>query len=202
MCLELVSPHARGMLDWVDTAGNHAGTWTILVRAAGSGAVQSRYARELGSAVTWTIHQDAEARAWSDVVDFPSAIAKRQHNALVLQVAVPLDAVARAVEAAEAAALEQNFICASVGRIGVGTLLFVMVPLVTDPPAAMQYVNAVSSLRGRLVKDSSAVVLRCPTEAKRHFSVWGTSPTDWVAMQMAKRALDPKYTLNRGRFLL
>ena len=46
-----------------------------------------------------------------------------------------------------------------------------------------------------------AVVLRCPLEAKQHFSVWGTSPTDLDAMRAIKSAMDERDILNRGRFL-
>jgi hypothetical protein len=89
-----------------------------------------------------------------------------------------------------------------VGRAGAGALLIAFVPVVVDPPAVIQYVNTVSSLRASLPRDGSAVVLRCPVEAKRHFSVWGTSPTDLDCMRAVKRALDPNNILNRGRFVI
>jgi hypothetical protein len=75
-----------------------------------------------------------------------------------------------------------------------------MVPLSVDPPSAMQYANAASALRSELPADSTAVVLRCPTEAKRHFDVWGTPSCDLASMRAVKRAMDPKNILNRGRF--
>ncbi|HJX00017.1 MAG TPA: FAD-linked oxidase C-terminal domain-containing protein, partial [Terriglobales bacterium] len=56
--------------------------------------------------------------------------------------------------------------------------------------------------RSRLSKASSAVVMRCPREAKPHFDVWGSTPTDLELMQKVKRALDPQGILNRGRFLV
>jgi FAD/FMN-containing dehydrogenase len=67
----------------------------------------------------------------------------------------------------------------------------------------MQYANAASEFRGQLPEEqASAVVLRCPQEAKPHFSLWGTSPTDLEAMRMVKAALDPGNLLNRGRFMV
>jgi glycolate oxidase FAD binding subunit len=75
------------------------------------------------------------------------------------------------------------------------------IPLAIDPPAVTQFAGAASAFRARLPKDSSAVVLRCPKEAKQHFDIWGSTPTDIALMQEVKRALDPKGILNRGRFL-
>jgi FAD/FMN-containing dehydrogenase len=49
---------------------------------------------------------------------------------------------------------------------------------------------------------SSAEVAYCPTEAKLHFDVWGTTPTDVNMMRAVKRAIDPKNILNRGRFIV
>jgi hypothetical protein len=105
------------------------------------------------------------------------------------------------LEAAERAAMDNNFVCAVTGRIGLGALLLGFMPIAVDPPAATQYVNAVSFLRGAVPRDGSAIVLRCPVEAKRHFSVWGSTPNDVETMKTIKRAFDDKDILNRGRFL-
>jgi FAD/FMN-containing dehydrogenase len=53
-----------------------------------------------------------------------------------------------------------------------------------------------------LPRDASLVVTRCPTEAKTHFSVWGSTPNDLEIMRAIKRAFDPADVLNRGRFLV
>ena len=89
-----------------------------------------------------------------------------------------------------------------VGRAALGALTIPLIPLSVDPPSAMQYANAASALRGALPEDGSAYVLRCPIEAKAHFDVWGSTPTDRSMMLAVKRALDPADILNRGRFLL
>jgi FAD/FMN-containing dehydrogenase len=75
-------------------------------------------------------------------------------------------------------------------------------PLSVDPPSAMQYANCVSAFRGMLPQGSSAEVAQCPTEAKLHFDIWGTTPTDVNMMRAVKRAIDPKNILNRGRFIV
>ena len=65
----------------------------------------------------------------------------------------------------------------------------------------MEYVSAISALRADLPRDGSAVITRCPSEVKRHVSVWGQSTNDLEAMRVVKHALDPANVLNRGRFL-
>ena len=91
---------------------------------------------------------------------------------------------------------------ATVGRAATGNLVMGFVPLSVDPPAAMHYANCASAFRGMLAPGSSAVVAHCPKEAKAHFDVWGTSPTDVKLMKAVKQALDPKNILNRGRFIV
>jgi len=75
-------------------------------------------------------------------------------------------------------------------------------PLAVDPPGVMQYAAAASDFRSRLSRSASAVAVRCPREAKQHFDIWGSTPTDLELMQKIKRALDPGGILNRGRFLV
>jgi FAD linked oxidases, C-terminal domain len=75
-------------------------------------------------------------------------------------------------------------------------------PLAIDPPSVTQYAGAASDFRSRLSKASSAIVVRCPREAKQHFDVWGSTPTDVDLMRKVKHALDPRGILNPGRFLV
>ncbi len=75
------------------------------------------------------------------------------------------------------------------------------IPIAVDPPSAMQYANAASAFRANLPQEASVVVTSCPREAKDHFSIWGSSPTDVECMHAVKRTLDPGNILNRGRFL-
>jgi glycolate oxidase FAD binding subunit len=213
VCLELASPRAHEYLreappvrdvDHVGPQGPvklEAGAWRVLLRAAGSDAVLARYRRELGSAASEELTGDAEAAFWRDFLRFEEAVLARHRNAMLLNLSLPLSAVAGALAAAERA-LDNNFMPAVVGRFAAGSLAIAFLPLLVDPPSAMQYVAAVSAFRGTLPRDASAVVTRCPREAKLHFDVWGSSPTDRESMQKVKRALDPAGILNRGRFLV
>ncbi len=209
LCLEIVSPHAQMLIQenpqrgaaqaGATRAGQADGAWRILLRAGGSDRVLARYRAELGAAVSYEAHDDVEL--WRTITEFPHLLVERSQNAMLLRVDVALQDVGPALEAAERAALDNNFLCAAVGRIGVGSLLVGFTPVAVDPPAAMQYVNAVSFLRGALRRDGAAMVLRCPVEAKRHFSIWGGTPNDLEVMKALKLAFDGKNILNRGRFL-
>jgi glycolate oxidase FAD binding subunit len=178
-----------------------AGSWRVLLRAAGSDAVLARYRRELGSAISEEMAGDAEAVFWRQLLRFEEAVLARHRNAMVVNLSLPLSAVAGALAAAERA-LDNSFLPAAVGRFAAGSLAIAFLPLLVDPPSAMQYVAAVSAFRGALPRDASAVVTQCPREAKLHFDVWGTSPTDRESMRKVKRALDPAGVLNRGRFVV
>jgi glycolate oxidase FAD binding subunit len=213
ICLELVSPRAEEYLREGPPSRNvddlrpaapvklEAGAWRVLVRAAGSDAVLARYRRDLGDAVSQELAGDTEAAFWRQLLRFEDAVLKRHRNAMMVNVSLPLSAVAGALTAAERA-LDNNFLPAAVGRFGAGSLVLAFLPLLVDPPSAMQYVAAVSAFRGTLPRDASAVVTQCPREAKLHFDVWGTSPTDRESMRAVKRALDPAGVLNRERFVV
>jgi hypothetical protein len=182
-------------------ANGNGEAWRVLVRAAGSETIQTRYRTELGAAVAGEVEGDTDVQMWRHIAEFSSVLFERSQNAMLLRVDVALQEVEAVLGAAERAATDNNFLLAAIGRAGVGALLVGFAPIAVDPPSALQYVNAVSYLRGAVKHDGSAIVLRCPVEAKRHFSVWGSTPNDVVTMQTLKRAFDAKNVLNRGRFL-
>ncbi len=185
MCLEIASP---------GVAFSGEAAWRIYLRAAGSDAVLARYRKELGTAVTREIEREPS--------DFVAEVLTRNACAMTIEMSVPIQAVADVIAGAERAAAEQGFACAIVGHVGVGALVAAFIPFGGEPPSVVQYANAVSALRSVLPRDGSAVVTRCPVEAKRHFDVWGSTPSDLDAMRTVRRTLDEKQILNRGRFLV
>jgi len=216
MCLEILSPRAPEYL--CDTGPgpvkdpDHylpekpmalpAMEWRIALRAAGSDNVLARYARELGGAVAGTWEGKEEERFWKWVSHFEQSVLARHRNAMVIHTHLPIQGVGAALQAMERAAPDHNLIPAAVGRAATGNLVLAFVPIPVDPPSAMQYANCVSAFRGMLPPGSSAEVAQCPMEAKPHFDVWGTTPTDVNMMRAVKRAIDPKNILNRGRFIV
>ncbi len=214
MCMEIVSPRASEYLcdppvtrDPDEYAPGRAVAlpskeWQIVLRAAGSDNVLARYKRELGSAVTRESEGPAEAQQWSWISHFDRNVLARHQNALIVYTHLAIQNVGSAIQALERTAAEHNFLPAVVGRAGTGNLVLAFIPFPVDPPAAMQYANCVSAFRALLPQGSSAEVAYCPKEAKNHFDVWGTTPTDVEMMRTVKRALDPKNILNRGRFIV
>lgn len=178
------------------------GTWTVYVRAAGSDRVLVRYRQELSGVASHELTGDPEQALWRSLAQFGPNVVAKSHNAMLLAIHSPLQEVAGALAAAEQTAVEYNLVFAAIGRITAGTLLVACVPLAIDPPNAIQYAGAVSALRGRVSSDTSVIVLRCPVEAKRHFDVWGSTPTDVRLMRGIRAALDPQRTLNSGRFIV
>jgi len=173
----------------------------VLLRATGSDAVLGRYRGEVGSALTREINGADEAESWNGIVRFPETVFATSQNAMLVRLDLSPGETMGALAAAEQAATDNNFVVATIGRVGIGALLVAFCPVAVDPPGAVQYANAISAFRASLSPDASAVVLRCPLEAKRHVSVWGTPATDVDAMRTIKRALDEHDILNRGRFL-
>jgi glycolate oxidase FAD binding subunit len=214
MCLEIISPRAPEYLrdagavhDPDDYAPEHpvslpAVEWQIVLRATGSDNVLARYSRELGSAVTRTLEGAEENRFWNWISHFEQSVLARHRNAMVMYTHLPIQNVGPALQALERTAPDYNLIPAAVGRAVTGNLVLAFVPLSVDPPSAMQYANCVSAFRGLLPLGSSAEVAQCPKEAKPHFDVWGTTPTDVKMMRAVKRAIDPNNILNRGRFIV
>jgi len=214
LCLEVLSPRAPEYLgdpgpvhDPDDYAPEQpvslpAAEWQIVLRAAGSDTVLQRYARELGAAATHTLDGAEEERFWKRVSNFEPSVLERHRNAMIIHTHLPITGVGPALQAQERAAPDYNLIPAAVGRAATGNLVLAFMPLSVDPPSAMQYANCVSAFRGMLPPGSSAEVAQCPQEAKPHFDVWGTTPTDVGMMRAVKRAIDPKNILNRGRFIV
>lgn len=178
MCVEVFSPRAYDR-----------NAWTIAIRAGGSDRVLTRYAGELGSRVTQSLDGFGEQKFWSNAQQLG------QESPVQVNVSVPPSIAGRVLADAERIANQLGF--AAWGRVAIGSLFFAF-----DGGMAESYVTVVDTLRRTLPRDASAVVTRCPSALKPAINVWGTSPTDVNSMAAAKRALNPKDTLNRGRFLL
>lgn len=213
LCAEIVSPPALEYLSdtqprdpdhWSpDSARSKSEPkWEMIIRFAGSDRVLARCRTELGSSLGREVNGAEEEDLWRRVVDFERRVTERHRNAMVFHVNVPIAESQRAIEEAQTAATDYNFLAAVLGRATVGSYVMAFLPLAIDPPSVMQFAGAASDFRSRLSKSSSAVVVCCPREAKQHFDVWGSTPTDIDLMQKIKHALDPKGILNRGRFLV
>lgn len=196
ICLELISPYAQRYLGADSTED-----WTIAIRTSGSDAVQARYRSELRAAVCHEIDGDDESLFWRMVQDFSETVHGQHMNTLTMWLHMPPSFVKETLASAEKIATDNNFLLTTVGTPCTASFVLCLVPLLVDPPSAMQFANAISAIRGALPPDSAAIVTKCPREVKAHIDVWGSSSNDLNAMRTVKGALDPKGILNRGRFL-
>ena len=165
--------------------------WTLAIRAGGSERVLARYAAELGFGVTRTLDSVDEQKFWTEIQTLG------QDSPVVLSLSVPPSDVARTITDIQRLASDHQLGFTAWGRVAVGSLLFTL-----DGGVAESFVTVVDLLRRTLPREASAVVTRCPAALKSSIDVWGTSPTHLGSMLAVKRALNPKDTLNRGRFLL
>jgi len=214
VCLELVSPRAHEFLQPHAEArdpdhlapeeirGGPGPHWSLVLRAAGSDAILARYRAELGGSTTNELEGAGERDLWHWVVAYADSMEARHRNVMVLRVAVPAAEVASMLVSAERAALDYNFVSAALGRAAAGTFTVGFIPLSVDPPPANYYASAVSEFRALLPRGCVCSVLRCPREAREHFSTWGEPTGDLALMHEVKRALDPANILNPGRYLV
>lgn len=194
ICLELVSPEAGALV-------TSAGSWSILLRAAGSDAVLARYRTELGAVVSREIEGQNENDLWQAVSDVSHLLQKRYPRSLVISMTLPLADVQPVLDGLALVAHSNDLSLAAVGRAGVGHLLTAMWPAPEAEVTMANFVNATSGLRNRLPRNASMAVLHCPPEARHHVTAWGPMPTDLESMRKVKMTLDPREVLNRGRFL-
>jgi glycolate oxidase FAD binding subunit len=175
--------------------------WELALRFAGSDRILARCRQELAGCSLREVPVSEEQDFWIKLGTFEERVIQRHRNAMVFHVEAPIAESKAVLEAAQTAATDYNFVAATIGRATVGSFVVAFLPLAIDPPAVTQFASAASDFRSRLSRAASAIAVRCPREAKQHFDVWGSTPTDVELMQKIKHALDPKGILNRGRFL-
>lgn len=208
---ELISPTASEYLtnraprdpdSWAPEApSQQKKRWMMALRFAGSDRVLARYRKELAFASPRDLTEAEQTAVWRGAAGFEATAIARHRNGMIFHVSAPLAESQNVIEAAQGAATDYNFVASTIARITVGTLVVAFLPLAVDPPGATQFASAASHFRSRLSRAASAVVMRCPLEAKPQFDLWGSTPSDIALMQKIKRAFDPNNILNRGRFL-
>ncbi|HLH08896.1 MAG TPA: FAD-binding oxidoreductase [Terriglobales bacterium] len=193
LCLEIASPEARTMIP----DGGSRGTWGVYLRAAGSDAVLARYRQELGTDVAREGGGADEEMFWRTIADWADLWAQSQNNCALLRVSVPSSAVENALRSAATLAGNTGVHWGALGR-ATGSFLIAF----SAAESVERLVTMVNAYRNALGCDSMAVITHCSTALKQHIDVWGTTPTDLAAMRIARKALDRKQILNRGRFLI
>jgi FAD/FMN-containing dehydrogenase len=126
MCLELVSPGARKIMQPEETDD----AWVICVRGAGSDAVLARYRKELGSPVVRELDGGKECELWRIVENFPYESADEAYLNVVVPAMRPVNIMAPPSELARIVEVfddvhrpQQSGVRGGfIGRIGIGHL--------------------------------------------------------------------------------
>ncbi len=193
LSLEIASPEARTMIP----DGGPPGAWAVYVRAGGSHAVLDRYRQELGASVAREGEGADEEMFWRTVADWDQLWTRGKLNSALVRISVPVAAIENALESAAVVANRLGLHWAALGRAA-GSFVVSF----SNSDSLEKLATAIKQYRQALGTDSMAVIAHCPTALKSLIDVWGSTPTDVAVMRSVRAALDPKQTLNRGRFLV
>jgi FAD/FMN-containing dehydrogenase len=131
------------------------------------------------------------------VADFPDTLFAQSPQAMIVRISAPQQRLAVIIAGAQQAAHVNGFTIAAAGR-AVSPVHLAFVPGMEQT----NYAAALNVVRTAVGRDGVVVVTHCPMDVKRRIDVWGTTATDFEAIQSVKRTFDPGDILNRGRFLL
>ncbi len=162
ICLEIVSPETPALLGISNQVD--PGSWSILVRAAGSDAILARYRSELGSMTTREVSDTVNASCGGRWTDFSPLAIERHPVSLLVSMTLPVRDVLPVLSQVSAVAESNHFCFAVIGRVGIGHLLISLWPTPETEVSMVSFVNTVSGLRNHLPRDVSMAVLRCPSE--------------------------------------
>jgi glycolate oxidase FAD binding subunit len=212
MSLEIASPRAQEYLQELKPARDpdlysplapvKSVPWKLFLRIGGEEDELERCRQALKGFVPVEVRDAGQQSLFQCIADWEAAVAARHRNATIFHVSVAVGELANALVVAEKTAVEHNLLFAGMARPAMGTMIAAFLPLGVDPFSAMQCAVATSAFRGRLPEDASAVVVRCPPDAKDYFNVWGSTTTDMQLMRAVRKTFDPKEILNRGRFIV
>lgn len=194
-----LQPMAIVLLD--SRAARHAGLGsqpTLALRVGGYPAAVSRLDRDLVALIQ--LHAgstlDVTYSTWEDVQRLGQPTAGGPD--VLVKAAVP---IARSVDAMrlleEALAPFEPRVWAYAGS-GVA---YASLPAASDPSTLQQAITTCRVAVGALGSNASLVVERCPPTVKQGFDVWGEVGPSLAVMRSLKQQLDPRNTLNPGRFV-
>jgi glycolate oxidase FAD binding subunit len=165
----------------------------VVFRVGGYPQAVERQVRDLGALVQQHGGQRLETpdSLWDDLAQMRR---EAQQRAVVLKAAAPISASSALVDHLERALTGlQPIVWAHAGN-GVAYAA-------CDAPPTAEVIVALRRDVGALGENASLVVQRCPTELKRTLDVWGDPGSSLALMRTLKAKLDPRNTLNPGRYV-
>jgi glycolate oxidase FAD binding subunit len=186
MAIELVGPGASAAARLLPA--NH-----VLFRVGGYPQAVQRQVRDLSALLTEHGGQrvDAPDTLWADL---GASRVEAQRRDVVLKAAAPIAESTKLLNFLESRLGASNpFVWAHAGN-GVAYAA-------CDTPPLPSVLTDLRREIAKLGSNASLVIQRCPTELKRSIDVWGDPGPSLALMRALKTKLDPKSTLNPGRYV-
>jgi glycolate dehydrogenase FAD-binding subunit len=182
LAIELIGPGAAR------AAGLPAATLVVL-RVGGYPQAVERQVRDLRRLIGQPV--DAPESVWADLARMRE---NAQQRDVLVKASAPIAESTRLVEILEQrlAGLEPTVW----SHAGSGVAF-----AACNAPAEVNALLEIRQAVARLGDNASLVVQRCPTAFKRGFDVWGDPGSSLGLMRALKAKLDPKNTLNPGRYV-
>ncbi len=121
-----------------------------------------------------------EEQYWSQQENFSRHVLGRHRNAMLLRSELRVATLGNLLQTAQAVASQHNFIAAMLAAPVQRTLLTAFVPLSVDPPAALNYANALRDLKPAFAAASWSL-LACPKEVFPYIEDLGVPSLSWFA---------------------
>jgi glycolate oxidase FAD binding subunit len=184
LAVELLGPGAAA------SAGLPA-AHSVVLRVGGYPQAVERQVRDLSALFTQQGGQHVEARdsVWEDLARIR---VEAQRRDVLVKAAAPIAASTALVDMLEKR-LPNPIVWSHAGN-GVA---FAACDGLSDASTLLEIRRAVTNLG----ENASLVIQRCPTELKRAVDVWGEVGSSLALMRALKQKLDPKNTLNPGRYV-
>ena len=146
------------------------------------------------------LHDAARADAlWGALRELPDPSAA---GIALLKAAVPPTRSADALAALRALATEAGFRPAVLAHAGSGVVYVRLRPETWDVEAGARLAGLVERARAHARGEGGSLVVEaCPASAKTGLDVWGPPPDGFSVMRALKEQLDPRGTLNPGRYV-
>jgi glycolate oxidase FAD binding subunit len=141
---------------------------------------------------------DQVGAAWSALREFPDP----SPGGVLIKAAVPPARSAHALAALRRVATEADFSPSLLAHAGSGIVYLRLEPESGEGDAAVGLGGLVERARAYARGEGGSLVVEaCPPIAKAGLDVWGDPGDGFPVMRALKEKLDPKGTLNPGRFV-
>jgi glycolate oxidase FAD binding subunit len=192
LAVELLAPGAARAVGWPDEL-------TVALRVGGYANAVDRQVRDLRKLANEQQgqHLDVDDAGWAGLRDLALGVGP---DAVVVRAAAPISASAALVELLSRELADYRPLVWAHAGNGVAYAAFDATP--HEDADALH--TTLADTRRRVVElgsNASLVVERCPVRLKRGFDVWGEVGPSLRLMQALKSQLDPRATLNRGRYV-